>query len=78
MLNAALQVKGVADTPELREREDQVAALRDLLRIRSQNRSDYYLVEFTSTSRQHAALVALLAIMVAFPPLATYLPSFMK
>ena len=57
VLNAALQVKGVAQTPELIEEEDQVAALRNALKVRPQNRSDYYLVEFTSTSPQHAALV---------------------
>lgn len=57
VLNAVLQVPGIAETPELVDEEEPVATLRRLLKVRSQNNSDYYLIEFTSTSPEQAHLI---------------------
>ncbi|HUE70461.1 MAG TPA: polysaccharide biosynthesis tyrosine autokinase [Pirellulaceae bacterium] len=57
LLNAVLQVKGVADAPELIDQDDPVGALRKRLRVKSQNQSDYFVIEFTSTSARHASLI---------------------
>jgi succinoglycan biosynthesis transport protein ExoP len=57
LLNAVLQVKGVAETPELIGKDDQVNALRQLLNVQLKNQSDFCLIRFTSTSPQHASLI---------------------
>lgn len=48
----------VASTPELARELDPVQALRKKIKIRPIGQSDFYVIEFTSTSPEKAALVA--------------------
>ncbi|MEX2176839.1 MAG: polysaccharide biosynthesis tyrosine autokinase [Pirellulaceae bacterium] len=57
VLDSVAAIPAVANTPELMADGDPVTALRRLLKIRAQGQSDFFVIEFTSVSREKAAQV---------------------
>jgi capsular exopolysaccharide synthesis family protein len=57
LLQPLLSKPEIAETPELIDQSDRLAALQKLLKVQPVGRSEYYSIEFTSTSPVKAALI---------------------